>query len=132
MIVPLLFLFLDRDLSSLSKNFQNKKSPESSIVDGGYEHLATHFGFPPYGGGSILGHLHYHPNSDLCDTVVETEEEEATMVGPTETSPFILMVDRGTCPFATKVCSLVSGLFDSGKVAWKKRPIFASNRVTRE
>lgn len=76
--------------------------PKSLFKEGGYDHREGLFGNPPYG-GSISQTL-YYSDSDFCDT----DKIDPTSGFPTRTdnapwpSPFILMVDRGTCSFVQK------------------------------
>lgn len=73
----------------------------------GYAHREALFGIPPYG-GSIYQPV-YYADSDLCDPNVDTRK--GYPIRPTGSdgkmgpwpSPYILMVDRGSCTFVQKV-----------------------------
>ena len=73
----------------------------------GYDHRDALFGIPPYG-GSIAQQV-YYADSDLCDANVNKRKgypERATNKNGEMAeweSPYILMVDRGTCTFVQKV-----------------------------
>lgn len=82
--------------------------PKSLNVVGGYDHREALFGIPSYGGG-ISQHV-YYADSDLCEPNVDTHKGYPIRPLDAETkkmepwpSPFILMVDRGTCTFVQKV-----------------------------
>lgn len=72
----------------------------------GYDHREALFGIPPYG-GSIAQNV-YYADDELCDDVDATkgyprrEKDEDGVMKAWET-PFILMVDRGSCTFVKKV-----------------------------
>lgn len=75
-------------------------------MDEGYDHREALFGVPPYG-GSITQNV-YYADSDLCDPNVDTTAGYPSRVdkdGKAQPwpAPFILMVDRGQCPFVRKV-----------------------------
>eukprot|EP00555_Chaetoceros_dichaeta_P011914 CAMPEP_0198253642 /NCGR_PEP_ID=MMETSP1447-20131203/4037_1 /TAXON_ID=420782 /ORGANISM="Chaetoceros dichaeta, Strain CCMP1751" /LENGTH=524 /DNA_ID=CAMNT_0043939399 /DNA_START=87 /DNA_END=1661 /DNA_ORIENTATION=+ len=81
--------------------------PSTLSKEGGYEHREALFGTPPYG-GSINQPLIY-ADSDLCDATVDRrkgyptrDKDDSGQMIPWP-SPFILMVDRGTCSFVQKV-----------------------------
>ena len=67
---------------------------------------------PPYG-GSIAQQV-YYADSDLCDDVDPTkgypkrQKDSKGRQKPWE-SPFILMVDRGSCTFVKKVSAHIIG-----------------------
>jgi len=71
--------------------------PKNLFRTDGYKHKEALFGLPPYG-GSISQSL-YYTESLLCEDVkpilIPKREEK-------DTSPFILMVDRGDCTFVQK------------------------------
>jgi len=81
--------------------------PYSLNKDGGYDHREALFGIPPYG-GSIAQNV-YYADSDLCDPNVNTRkgfprrDNDASGKMAEWPSPFILMVDRGSCTFVKKV-----------------------------
>jgi hypothetical protein len=81
--------------------------PREFHRDGGYDHREALFGIPPYGGS--LTQTVYYAESDLCDPNVNTrggvperavDETGEQIPWP---YPYILMVDRGSCTFTTKV-----------------------------
>merc|ERR1712224_961108 len=78
--------------------------PHSLFKEEGYDHREALFGIPPYG-GSIAQNV-YYADDDLCDPNVDTtkgyprrEKDEKTGKMPEWESPYILMVDRGSCTF---------------------------------
>jgi len=81
--------------------------PHSLFKEEGYAHREALFGIPPYG-GSIYQPV-YYADSDLCDPNVDTRK--GYPIRPTGSdgkmgpwpSPYILMVDRGSCTFVQKV-----------------------------
>lgn len=80
--------------------------PHSLFKEEGYDHREALFGVPPYG-GSIAQNV-YYADSDLCDPNVDTSRGYPTRDmnnGKMEPwiSPYILMVDRGSCTFVKKV-----------------------------
>ena len=82
--------------------------PQSLSKPDGYDHRDALFGTPPYG-GSIMQQV-YYADSDLCDVNVDKRKGyPARPKDPTTgqmaewESPYILMVDRGTCTFVQKV-----------------------------
>jgi hypothetical protein len=81
--------------------------PHSLFKEEGYDHREALFGVPPYG-GSIAQNV-YYADSDLCDPNVDTSKgfpsREIGKNGKMEPwpSPYILMVDRGSCTFVKKV-----------------------------
>lgn len=82
--------------------------PKSLFKEGGYDHREALFGSPPYG-GSIAQNI-YYTGSDLCDSQkVDPTTGHPSRVNDPKTnkmepwpSPFILMVDRGSCSFVQK------------------------------
>jgi len=81
--------------------------PLSLKKDGGYEHKEALFGMPPYG-GSIEQNV-YFADADLCDPAFDYSRGGFPTRGTDESgameafkSPFILMVDRGSCTFVKK------------------------------
>lgn len=73
----------------------------------GYDHREALFGLPPY--GHEIAQKVIYADSDLCDENVNVHKGYPC-VGYDENgqcvawkTPFILMVDRGTCTFVTKV-----------------------------
>jgi len=58
----------------------------------GYDHREALFGIPPYG-GSIQQNVIYAGTNDMCSATTNNDWK----------SPFILMVDRGSCSFVQKV-----------------------------
>lgn len=82
--------------------------PHSLWKENGYDHREALFGVPPYG-GSIAQNV-YYADSDLCDPNVDTQKgfpaRERGSDGKMKPwpSPYILMVDRGSCTFVKKVC----------------------------
>lgn len=82
--------------------------PHTLFRPDGYEHREALFGIPPYGGK--ITQFVYYADSELCDPQVDTRvgypsrpidpDTQKMAVWP---SPYILMVDRGTCTFVTKV-----------------------------
>jgi len=81
--------------------------PSTLNKPGGYTHREALFGTPPYG-GSINQPL-YYADSDLCDATVDRtkgyplrDKDDSGVMQPWP-SPFILMMDRGTCSFVQKV-----------------------------
>lgn len=89
--------------------------PHSLYRSEGYDHKEALFGMPPYG-GSIAQNL-YYADDDLCsgNANVTGGYPERDPPGAPWPSPFILMVDRGTCSFTTKVRSSYDFLFFSGR-----------------
>jgi cytochrome c oxidase subunit IV len=91
--------------------FYLKKIPHSLFKESGYDHREALFGMPPYG-GSIAQNV-YYADDTLCEDVDATKGYPARDVDPKTNkmkaweSPFILMVDRGSCTFVKKVGSLV-------------------------
>jgi len=83
--------------------------PQTLMRLDGYEHREALFGIPPYGGK--ITQLVYYADDDLCESVVDThkgypvrpEAEDGSGKMMPWPSPYILMVDRGTCTFVTKV-----------------------------
>mmetsp|Transcript_712 Transcript_712/g.1063 ORF Transcript_712/g.1063 Transcript_712/m.1063 type:complete len:515 (-) Transcript_712:210-1754(-) len=81
--------------------------PQALFQEGGYEHREALFGVPPYGGS--ISQMVYYADSDLCDSNVDTRKgfpirgvDDAGVMLPWP-SPYILMVDRGSCTFVQKV-----------------------------
>jgi len=80
--------------------------PHNLFKSEGYDHREALFGIPPYG-GSIAQNV-YYADDELCDDVDTTkgyprrETDENGEMKAWET-PFILMVDRGSCTFVKKV-----------------------------
>ena len=76
--------------------------PHSLFKEEGYEHREALFGTPPYGGS--IAQTVYYADSDLCDQNVDPTkgwpQRDNNEPWP---SPFILMVDRGSCTFVKKV-----------------------------
>jgi len=82
--------------------------PYSLFKNGSYDHLFAGFGIPSFGGGSIAQFV-YYAASDLCNATVDTragyperEKDKDHKMKPWQ-SPYMLLVDRGNCTFATKV-----------------------------
>ena len=85
----------------------NIQIPKSLFRSEGYDHREALFGVPSYG-GSIAQQVFY-ADSDLCDPNVDVHKGypirpigEDGKMEPWR-SPFILMVDRGSCTFVQKV-----------------------------
>lgn len=81
--------------------------PKNLFRTQGYDHREALFGVPSYG-GSIAQNV-YYADSDLCDPNVDVHKgyptrplDENGAMEPWK-SPFILMIDRGTCTFVQKV-----------------------------
>jgi len=92
---------------NVSSRFQ-VQVPKSLFREKGYDHREALFGTPPYG-GSIAQNI-YYTDTDLCDptSVNPSTGYPSRPVDPTTNkqepwpSPFILMVDRGSCSFVQK------------------------------
>jgi hypothetical protein len=83
--------------------------PKNLFQENGYDHREALFGSPPYG-GSIAQNL-YYADSDFCDSTAvdpttgyptRPKQEGSDKMEPWP-SPFILMIDRGSCSFVQKV-----------------------------
>lgn len=82
--------------------------PKSLFREKGYDHREALFGSPPYG-GSIAQNV-YYTDSELCDarSVDPTTGYPSRPIDPSTNkmeawpSPFILMVNRGSCSFVQK------------------------------
>ena len=74
----------------------NINIPEELYKPDGYNHKEALFGIPVYG-GTIAEKLQYAGESNLMCSAPTAEQVSQW------TSPFILMIDRGTCTFVTKV-----------------------------
>lgn len=66
--------------------------PKELTRTSGYDHREALFGIPPYG-GSIQQNVIYAGSNDMCNPTTNSDWK----------SPFILMVDRGSCSFVQKV-----------------------------
>eukprot|EP00551_Chaetoceros_affinis_P002403 CAMPEP_0203641242 /NCGR_PEP_ID=MMETSP0088-20131115/6550_1 /ASSEMBLY_ACC=CAM_ASM_001087 /TAXON_ID=426623 /ORGANISM="Chaetoceros affinis, Strain CCMP159" /LENGTH=522 /DNA_ID=CAMNT_0050496631 /DNA_START=34 /DNA_END=1602 /DNA_ORIENTATION=- len=76
--------------------------PKSLFKDGGYDHREALFGSPPYGGS--ISQTVYYTDSDFCDknAIDPTSGYPRRENNDPWPSPFILMVDRGSCSFVQK------------------------------
>lgn len=95
------------DDESVSTSRLQIQIPLSLKKDGGYEHKEALFGMPPYG-GSIEQNV-YFADADLCDPTFDysrggfpTRETDESGAMEAFKTPFILMVDRGSCTFVKK------------------------------
>jgi len=87
--------------------FVNIQAPHSLFKEEGYQHREAVFGIPVYNGS--ISQPVYYADSDLCDPNVDTQKGYPTrpkgedgMMLPWP-SPYILMVDRGSCTLVQKV-----------------------------
>jgi len=82
------------DSNRVSSTLQVRIPESLKKKSGNYDHREALFGVPPY--GSKIEQQVYHANNTLCDGPLHVA------VAPPG-QPFILMVDRGECPFVKKV-----------------------------
>lgn len=74
------------------------------VKEEGYDHKDALFGVPPYG-SSIQQQVLYVEGTDFCGAgnQLETGNVYPSRPDPQDTTPFILLLDRGGCTFVQKV-----------------------------
>ncbi|GMI04279.1 hypothetical protein TrRE_jg5017 [Triparma retinervis] len=104
--VACLTSYVSADLDDTTTSRFQVEVPSHLFRDEGYRHREALFGGIPY--GHEISQMVYYADSDLCDEQVDNRKgypctlESDGKCKPWET-PFILMVDRGTCMFVEKV-----------------------------